>query len=183
MSAIFKFRRTLRCALILTAMTPAAAMAADRVGALECHLSGNGPSILVENQAVDCVFTSDRESIHDHYIGKLTKIGAAIGANGKGKLVWGVVAATSNLGRGALAGDYVGPEASAKVGVGVGAAALVGGSQATFSLQPLNIEGGEGVGISAGVESLTLAYAADRPSPRAHYRRHHHHHHHHAVRG
>ena len=101
-----------------------------------------------------------------------------------GGLLWGVVAATSSPGRGALAGEYVGPEASAKVGVGVGAAALVGGSNGTFSLQPLNVEGGEGIGFSAGVESLTLAYVADRPAPRMHYRgRHHHHRHHHAMRG
>ncbi len=177
----FNLGRTLRGALIFAAMTPAAAMAGDRIGSLECHLSGNGPSILVENQAVDCVFASDRSGARsDHYIGKLTKIGADLGANGRGDLLWGVVAATSRPGRGALAGQYVGPEASAKLGVGAGAAALVGGSNSTFSLQPLNVEGGQGIGFSAGVESLTLAYVVDRPAPRMHYRRHHHHH---EVRG
>ncbi len=173
MTHIFKLGRTLRGVLILAAMTPAAAFAGDRIGALECHLSGNGPSILVENQTVDCVFASERAGVRrDHYVGKLTKIGADIGANGKGDLVWGVVAATSRHGRGALAGDYVGPEASAKVSVGVGAAALVGGSDKTFSLQPLNVEGGKGIGFTAGVESLTLAYVADRPAPKMRYRRH-----------
>jgi hypothetical protein len=172
MSNNFGFTTALRGALILVAMTPAAAFAGGRVGALECHLSGNGPSILVENQTVDCVFASDRSGRHDHYIGKLSKVGADVGANGKGDLVWGVVAATSKPGRGALAGDYFGPEASAKVGVGVGAAALVGGSDKTFSLQPLNIEGGTGIGFTAGVESLTLNYVADRPAPRMHYRHH-----------
>ncbi|MDR3449042.1 MAG: DUF992 domain-containing protein [Alphaproteobacteria bacterium] len=158
---------------------PAAAFAGDRVGALECHLSGNGPSILVENQSVDCVFASDRAGGRPaHYVGKLTKIGANIGANGKGDLLWGVVAATSNPGRGALAGDYVGPEASAKVGVGVGAAALVGGSQNTISLQPLNVEGGSGIGFTAGVENLNLVYVSDRPAPKMRYK-----HRHHAMRG
>jgi hypothetical protein len=171
----FTLGRLLRGALSFATMTPAAAMAGDRIGALECHLSGNGPSLLVENQAVDCVFASDRGGFRaDHYIGKLTKVGVNIGANGKGDLLWGVVAATSSHGHGALAGEYIGPEASAKIGVGAGAAALVGGSNSTFSLQPLNVEGGQGIGFSAGVERLTLAYVADQPAPRMRYRRHHH---------
>ncbi len=90
--------------------------------------------------------------------------------NGRSELVWGVVAATSNIGPGALAGDYVGPEASAKVGVGAGAAALVGGSDQTFSLQPLNVEGGAGLGFTAGVENLTLVYVADRLAPKMRHR-------------
>ena len=176
MTHFLKFGRALRGAMMLVALTPAAAFAGDRIGALECHLSGNGPSILVENQAVDCVFANDRGGArHDHYVGKLTKVGADLGANGKGDLLWGVVAATSRRGHGALAGEYVGPEASAKVGVGVGAAALVGGSNRTFSLQPLSVEGGEGIGFSAGVESLSLAYVVDSPAPRMRYARHHRH--------
>jgi len=166
----FNLGRTLCGVFILSAM-PAAAFAGDRVGALECHLSGNGPSILVENQSVDCVFASDRAGGRpEHYVGKLTKIGANISANGKGDLLWGVVAATRRLGHGALAGDYVGPEVSAKVGVGVGAAALVGGSQNTISLQPLNVEGGGGIGFTAGVENLTLVYVSDRPAPKMRYK-------------
>jgi hypothetical protein len=174
MKNIFKLGRALRGAVILAAILPTAAFAGDRIGALECHLSGNGPSILVENQSVDCVFASDRAGRqHDHYVGKLTKIGANISVNGKGDLLWGVVAATSRHGRGALAGDYAGPEASAKVGVGVGAAALVGGSDKTFSLQPLNVEGGAGLGFTAGVENLTLVYVADRPAPKLRYKHRH----------
>ena len=165
-----KIFRALRGALVLGAFLPAAAFAGDRIGVLECHLSGNGPSLLVENQSVDCVFANDRVNRRDHYAGKLTKIGANIGVNGKGDLLWGVVAATSQHGPGALAGDYAGPEASAKVGVGVGAAALVGGSNQTFSLQPVNVEGGSGLGFTAGVENLTLVYVPDRPAPRLHYR-------------
>jgi hypothetical protein len=174
MTDIFKLGRALRGAMILTAALPAAAFAGDRIGVLECHLSGNGPSILVENQTVDCVFASDHAGgRRDHYVGKLTKIGANLSVNGKGDLLWGVVAATRRPGPGALAGDYAGPEASAKVGVGVGAAALVGGSSNTFSLQPVNVEGGAGLGFTAGVENLSLAYVADRPAPKLRYRHRH----------
>ncbi|WP_294532705.1 DUF992 domain-containing protein [uncultured Rhodoblastus sp.] len=171
MTRILKPGHALRAALMLSAILPGAAFAGDRIGALECHLSGNGPSLLVENQSVDCVFASERNGRRrDHYVGTLTKIGANISVNGKGDLLWGVVAATGRQGPGALAGNYVGPGASAKVGIGVGAAALVGGSNQTFSLQPLNIEGGAGLGFTAGVESLTLVYAPDRPAPRLRYR-------------
>jgi hypothetical protein len=157
-------------ALLLAALLPASAFAGDRIGVLECHLSGNGPSILVENQSVDCVFASARGGRPAHYVGTLTKIGANIGVNGHSDLLWDVVAATSSIGRGALAGQYTGPEASAKVGLGVGAAALVGGSDRTFSLQPLNVEGGAGFGVTAGVENLTLVYVSNRPAPRLHHK-------------
>ena len=155
---------------LLAAFLPASALADGRVGALECHLSGNGLSILVQNQSVDCAFASDRGGRPVHYSGKLTKIGANIGVNGHSDLLWGVVAATSKIGPGALAGEYVGPEASAKIGLGGGAAALVGGSNQTFSLQPLNVEGGAGLGFTAGVENLTLVYVPDRPAPKMRHR-------------
>jgi len=157
-------------AMLLAALLPASAFAEGRVGALECHLSGNGPSILVENQTVDCAFASDQGGRPAHYTGTLTKIGANISVNGHSELLWGVVAATSKIGPGALAGEYVGPGASAKVGLGAGAAALVGGSNQTFSLQPLNFEGGEGLGFTAGVENLTLVYVADRRAPKMRHR-------------
>ena len=47
-------------AMLLAALLPTSAFAEGRVGALECYLSGNGPSILVENQSVDCAFASER---------------------------------------------------------------------------------------------------------------------------
>ena len=100
-----------------------------------------------------------------HYLGKLTKVGANIGVNGPGDLVWGVVAETNALAPGALTGDYVGPEASLRVGVGGGGAILVGGSNNTISLQPFNVEGGEGLGLSAGAENVSLTYVPDLPPP------------------
>jgi hypothetical protein len=160
-------------AFLLAALLPASAFAGERVGALECHLSGSGPSVLVENQSVDCVFASDHGGRHAHYVGKLTKIGANVSVNGHGDLLWGVVAATSKIGPGALAGEYFGPAASAKVGLGVGAAALVGGSNQTVSLQPLNVEGGAGLGFTAGVENLTLDYVSDHSAPKMRHRHYH----------
>jgi len=70
--------------------------------------------------------------------------------------VWAVFAPTSELAHGALAGDYGGITASAAVGVGAGANALVGGNNKTISLQPLSIEGMTGLNVAGGVASISL---------------------------
>ncbi|HXY59757.1 MAG TPA: DUF992 domain-containing protein [Methylocystis sp.] len=156
----------LGAAALLAAFAPGGASAGDRAGVLQCRLSGNPPTILIENQALDCVFQDDDEGVAPvHYVGTLTKVGANISVNGPSELVWGVVAATGHVGPGALAGAYAGPSTTVKVGVGGGGAFLVGGNNNTVSLQPLEAEAGTGLGVTAGVESLTLAFAPDIPPP------------------
>jgi hypothetical protein len=172
MRDIFNFRpgavgRALCGAVLLAAFAPGVAAAGDRAGALQCRLSGNGITILIENQELDCVFQDDDEGVSPvHYLGKLTKVGANITINGPGEAIWLVGAATGHVGPGALAGQYAGPNTSVKLGVGGGGALLVGGSDNTFSLQPLQLEAGTGVGVTAGIESLTLVYVPDQPPPR-----------------
>jgi hypothetical protein len=178
MSTRFLPGRLVGAACLLALMAPAAASAGDRVGTLRCRLLGNSLTILVENQQVDCVYTDDAEGAAPvQYTGTLTKVGPNISINGQGELGWGVVAATDHIGPGALAGNYMGPGVSAKVGVGGGGAMLVGGSDNTFSLQPFNIQAGSGLGWNAGVESLTLTYVPPppppEPAPVKKHRRHH----------
>jgi len=166
-----RVRRALGAALLVAAFAPTGASAGDRAGALQCRLSGNGVSILIENQELDCVFQDDDEGYAPvHYVGKLTKVGANITVNGPGEIVWGVVAATAHPGPGALSGSYAGPNTSVKVGVGGGGALLVGGNDNTVSLQPISLEAGSGLGVTAGIESLVLAYVPDRPAPPFHRR-------------
>jgi hypothetical protein len=173
----FGLGRALSGACLLALLAPASAFAGDRVGTLQCRLLGNGISVLVENQQLDCIYRDDAEgAIPAHYIGTLTKVGANVTINGPGELAWGVVAATNHIGPGALAGYYVGPEVTAKIVVGGGGAILVGGSDNTFSLQPFTMEAGSGVGWTAGIERLTLAYVPPPPPPMPR-RRHIHHHH------
>ncbi len=180
MSIRFNLGRVLGGVAVLALLAPATAFAGDRVGTLQCRLLGNNLSVLVENQQVDCNYRDEEEGATPaHYTGTLTKVGPNITINGTGELGWGVVATTGHVGPGALAGSYMGPGVSAKVGVGGGGAMLVGGSNNTFSLQPFNIEAGTGLGWNAGVESLTLTYVPPPPPPSAPVRHHHHHHHHH----
>ncbi len=160
--------RALGAAGVLSMLAPAAAIAGDRVGTLQCKLMGNSLTVLVENQQVDCNYRDTKEGAEPvHYTGVLTKVGPNITINGQGELGWGVVAETSDpLGPGALAGEYAGGGVSGKIGVGGGGAMLVGGSNQTFSLQPFSIEAGSGLGWNAGVERLTLTYAPpEEPKP------------------
>jgi hypothetical protein len=178
MSSIFGLKGVLGGVSVLAFLAPAAAFAGDRAGVLNCKLMGSGVSVLVENQMIDCLFQDNDEGMKPvRYTGKLTKVGANISVNGPGELGWGVVAATNKVGPGALAGEYVGPGATVKLGVGGGGALLVGGSNNTFSLQPLNVQAGTGLGVTAGVESLTLEYVPEPPPPPVKRHRHRHHHH------
>jgi hypothetical protein len=69
-----------------------------------------------------------------------------------------VLAPTSDLAPGALAGEFAGATASATVGVGAGANVLVGGSSRTISLQPLSLEGSTGLNVAAGIGAISLRY-------------------------
>jgi len=178
MSIRFNRGHMLGGAALLALLAPAAAFAGDRVGTLQCKLQGNDLSVIVENQQIDCMYNDDAEGAGPvHYVGTLTKVGPNVTINGKGELAWGVIAATGKVGPGALAGNYVGPEVGAKIGVGGGGAILVGGSNNTFSLQPFQIEAGSGIGWTAGVESLSLTYVPPPPPPPPAPHKHHHRHH------
>jgi Protein of unknown function (DUF992) len=80
----------------------------------------------------------------------------AVGYTNGGVLVWAVFAPSTNVGPGALAGDYVGATGSATAGAGVGANVLVGGSGQSISLQPVSIEGNTGLNVAAGIGAITL---------------------------
>ena len=89
------------------------------------------------------------------YVGTISKFGLDVGATSSGQMVWAVFAGGSPT-PGALAGNYVGATAEATVAVGLGANALVGGSNRTIALQPLSVTGQTGLNLAAGVASLDL---------------------------
>ncbi|MGJ0505906.1 MAG: DUF992 domain-containing protein [Methylocystis sp.] len=159
-------------AALVLGFAPAASAQSAKVGTLVCHISGGVGMILMENQALDCVFTG-RNGVTSHYIGRLTNVGVNIGISGSGQMVWGVLAATNGVGPGALAGDYAGAQGSVAVGAGVGGAVLIGGSGKTISLQPISVSAGTGLNLSAGIGNISLQYmpvtppppAADAPAP------------------
>lgn len=152
----FKTYLGVAAATLALAIAPAAsAQQRLKVGALRCEVSAGLGLIITSSKEIECAFTSPR-GWTEHYYGKIQKFGLDIGVTNKGVLIWDVFAATEGPRRHALAGEYGGVDASATVGVGVGANALVGGSERAFTLQPLSVQGQTGLALAAGVESLTL---------------------------
>jgi hypothetical protein len=151
--------RVLFCVAILAASAvaaqPAAAQETVKVGALRCDVDAGLGLIITSSKDMRCTFVS-AAGYSEGYNGTIRKFGVDIGATDRGVLAWEVLAATPGPQRGALAGEYAGVAASATVGIGAGANALVGGIGRSFTLQPLSLEAQSGVALSAGVASLTL---------------------------
>jgi hypothetical protein len=142
-------------AALIAAASPALAQDHVKVGTLRCEVSGGLGLIITSTKEMECVFTS-ANGFKEHYWGKIQKFGLDIGATSGGVLAWDVFEPTAGPRRGALAGDYAGVAASATVGVGAGANALIGGSDRSVTLQPLSVELQGGLNLSAGVASLKL---------------------------
>jgi hypothetical protein len=139
------------------------ALAANSVnlGMLVCDMSKGIGLIIIEKQKMTCEFrpiTGGTEIYH----GKITDIGIELGEIKKGHLIWGVFAAALlDMQPGALNGKYVGVEADAALGLGVGANALIGGTGKGFILQPLSVEGEVGINVAVGVRTVALEFVAD----------------------
>jgi hypothetical protein len=128
-----------------------------QVGTLSCHVASGFGFIFGSSRTLECAF-SPTSGPPEHYTGTINTFGVDIGYMRSAVIIWTVLAPTSTLGPGALAGTFAGVTASAAAGVGVGANLLVGGSGNTVSLQPLSISGGVGLNVAGGIGSITLAF-------------------------
>jgi len=131
------------------------AMAATaQAGTLTCKGGAGVGLILGSKKHYDCVFKPVKGP-SEMYEGSVTKIGLDLGFTTNVTIVWAVFS-SSDLGPKALVGDYVGANADASIGVGVGTKILVGGSKSTISLQPLSVQGQTGLNVAVGVADLAL---------------------------
>jgi hypothetical protein len=156
------------CGLAFTAATPARADV--EVGMLSCRSPETTSYIVVSTRAFDCIFTPSAGGPAQHYQAVIQRFGAQIGVSSDVTLGWAVFAPTPHVGRGALAGGYAGVSAGAAVGVGVGANGLVGGLNNSVALQPLSVEGQQGLNVVATVTGLEMHAGA--PVHVRHHRRH-----------
>jgi len=158
MSKVMRLTATLFAAIVGVAAlaAPASAQSAVKVGTLSCNVASGFGFIFGSSKAINCTYSGVGGQF-EHYVGNITKFGADIGYTSGGVLIWTVVAPVAMMHPGALAGSYAGGTASATVGVGVGANALVGGSNNTVALQPLSIEGNTGLNVAAGIAAVTLS--------------------------
>ncbi len=126
-----------------------------QVGTLACDVAPSLGLIIGSQQQMTCNFKS-RAGLRESYAGTITRLGLDVGFSAGGKLLWGVYAPTKGLGKRALAGSYVGASGDISLGMGVGANALVGGSNRTIALQPLSIKGQVGANLALGVAGMAL---------------------------
>jgi hypothetical protein len=139
-------------------MNPGVATADDggvKAGILSCELTGTTNVVVYTDETFQCSFNPNSGS-NEFYSGEIKRIGVDLEFKTNQQLIWVVLAPSTDVGPGALAGDYAGASASASVGVGAGAKVLIGGSDKSITLQPVSIAGSTGAGAAAGIESFTL---------------------------
>jgi len=128
-----------------------------KAGVLTCNVASGWGFVFGSSKDLNCTYSETPDHV-EHYVGKITKIGVDIGYTQGGVIAWGVVAPSATLAPGALAGSYAGVSAEATAGVGVGANALVGGSDHHVTLQPVSVEGMTGLNAAGGISGITLSY-------------------------
>lgn len=159
-----RLRKVSTATLAVTAATLAALAAVPLnaapaklvAGTLTCNSPGTVGWIVGSKEDFECDFNLVGKGRHEPYSATITKVGLDIGVKGPSVLVWTVLSSTNTPPRGALVGDYAGLSAEAAVGIGIGANALVGGSDRSVVLQPLSVEGQEGLNLAIGVSGLSL---------------------------
>ncbi len=128
------------------------------VGSLSCDVGDGTGYVFGSTRTLNCVFNPVEEGLADEtYVGEIQRYGIDIGKTQNGQMSWLVLAPTeSEYSEGGLNGSYEGVSAEATVGVGVGANAMVGGSENTLSLQPISLNTQTGVNFAIGVGQITL---------------------------
>jgi hypothetical protein len=136
---------------------PSLAQVGDRTkaGTLICDISAGIGLIITSKKNLTCMFTPSQPGPREVYTGSISKFGLDLGATSGGEMIWAVYA-PSNKRFGALAGHYGGASAEATVSAGVGANALIGGSDRTVTLQPVAVQSQAGLNVAAGVAELDL---------------------------
>jgi hypothetical protein len=143
----------------IAAITAAPAIAQSRIqtGVLECLSNPTFGVIVGSVRTMTCVF-KPTQGFEQIYSGTRARVGLDLGFQAGAAIAWAVFAPTVQVRPGELAGTYAGVSADAAAGLGVGANALIGGSNNTVALQPLSLEGQVGINVALGVSALSLTY-------------------------
>jgi Protein of unknown function (DUF992) len=144
-------------ALAAAVVAPAAAQDRVQIGTLACSISAGIGLVIASQRNVSCNFQPNNGP-PEAYTGTMTIIGVDIGFTTGSAMVWGVLSGTSRY-VGMLTGTYVGATAQATAVAGVGANALIGGSNHNVALQPLSVQGQVGLNAAGGIGALELHLA------------------------
>jgi hypothetical protein len=151
-------KKLIAAALAAIVLSAGAAQAEARiqVGRLSCAVDGGIGYIIGSEKDMTCKFIRKGQKT-EVYQGNIKKLGLDIGYTGEAQIEWLVFSASSTkVGKGSLAGTYVGGSGSASIGAGLGANWLIGGSRKGFALQPWSIQGQTGVNLTWAFAGLTL---------------------------
>jgi hypothetical protein len=136
------------------------AQAADvgvKIGTLRCNEASGAGLIFSSSRDLKCVFSGvEKGAKSASYTGKINRYGVDIGFTESAVILWGVVSTSDKFTPGDLAGKYVGVTAQAGWAVGLGANVLLGGSNNGFALQPLSVQGFNGINLAAGLAEVEL---------------------------
>ena len=167
-------------ALVASFATANAQQQGVRVGVLECRGGQNVGMVVASNTTLQCVYRGEGRR-PEPYLAHVSRFGVDLGVTENTSLAWAVHAPTQRIGRGDLAGNYGGVGGNVSFGLGGGGNLLWGGSQNSFALQPLSLQGQTGLNVTAGIADVDLRPAAVVQGPRKHrkHRKHHRHHRHH----
>ncbi|WP_102108568.1 DUF992 domain-containing protein [Oceaniglobus roseus] len=127
------------------------------LGYLECTVEGGFGLLVGSSRDMVCTFSQEGSDNNQTYVGQIDKLGLDIGIRDESYMKWVVVQALDRAPEDlTLEGTYVGVSADASVGLGLGANALIGGSQDSIALQPFSVEGQTGLNLAVGLSRLTL---------------------------
>ena len=141
-------------AMVVVASAEAQAQTRVEIGVLTCTVRGGSGFIIGSTKDSRCRF--NKPGRDEFYHGTISKFGLDIGTTKQTAIAWAVFAPTARLQPGSLSGNYGGVSAEATVGLGVGANALIGGSNKNIILQPLSVQAQQGLNIAAGIAALQL---------------------------
>jgi hypothetical protein len=136
---------------------PAHADSGVKIGVVTCNVESGWGFVFGSTRDLKCTFSDGKNTV-EQYTGHINKFGVDIGYQAGGVIVWGVFAPTTDVAKGALAGEYGGVTGSASAGVGAGANVLVGGFKNSLTLQPVSVEGISGLNVAAGIAQVKLDF-------------------------
>src|SRR6516164_4229888 len=144
-------------ALVASASLAQAADVGVKIGTLECHEASGAGLIFSSSRNLSCTFSgTEKGAKAARYTGKINRYGVDIGFQENGVILWAVVSTSDKFTPGDLAGKYGGVTAQAAWAVGLGANVLLGGSKKGFALQPLSVQGFNGINVAAGIVEVEL---------------------------
>jgi len=154
-----QFRNTTAAAVIAAALAVSGqAMAADldaSAGYLRCDVASSVSFVFGSTRDVTCTYDPADGSDVQLYTGSIERYGIDIGYMKSSVMLWGVLTAGAPVPSGGLAGSFAGISAEVAAGYGVGANVLLL-SDDSVALQPVSVEGGQGLNLAAGIAELKL---------------------------